>query len=786
MRAVIALGKTAKSNRIHQKEVSIRGLFKALTKHEIREKKDGNYFIFASFKGNRRNAHSVDKYYGATIDLDDTPLSIDEIREEFADFNYCIYTTHSHKLPGKGDRYRLVLPFSEPVNPQKYVQTILVLMHRLGASNVDTSSKALSRPMYLPACPAKKRKYSQAITHTKGKYFNPYEDANLTKAEQWEIDQQQDHEFKEKFDPNEEYSEGGRNDALTRLVGKFIHNGMDMNTIIGSSLAWNDANCSPPLSENEVKTIVESVYKAHKRNSKDSGWGADEIKRRIDKMDKDQDYDLAITLIAGSREKLKKSQVETLCKKASGKFGITLGTVKSELKEKFDERKIDVEEEEEEKQQLSAKGLKKEFADFIYLRLDDKVYCNTNGLRYGVDGFNRTYSHMTDKGTLLSLLLQYKCIKQADLRQFHPSEKEIFREQGIIYANSYVPVELDPEDGDVSPMLDHFKYLIPDRKERNILLNWIAFVIQNPGEKVRWMPILKGNKGIGKSIISDQILVPLLGLRNVTPVTSKVLKSDFNAWQIDTQLCVFHELKAGETLKERQHVTDTIKEFVTDPYIQAHFKGVDTFSVHNRCNALAFTNHEQPVIITPDERRFCFIKTGVRPKSSAYYKKLIKWFTSHHSEMYHYFLNRKIRNFNESEAPDTAATRELKLDSMLWPMNVINQMLNDKEHPMNIDGCMTWANIVEYVRHESAGRDLATAENLVKASSSQGYKLTNALKELGFVKWSAKGAGDRARVNGSLEKIWLHPNHLRLQGTKAAIKLCEKQKSIWDFEDESE
>jgi hypothetical protein len=65
-----------------------------------------------------------------------------------------------------------------------------------------------------------------------------------------------------KLDP---VAPGARNDTLARLVGKWVHSGMDLETAYLTACGWN-STLPQPLDEKEVKTTVESIFKTHERN----------------------------------------------------------------------------------------------------------------------------------------------------------------------------------------------------------------------------------------------------------------------------------------------------------------------------------------------------------------------------------------------------------------------------------------------------------------------------------------------------------------------------------------
>jgi len=118
-----------KNTRIKNTELTIDQLFERLQTPDIRNNKDGKYFVFARFKeGTKRKAINLVEYYGAVLDIDDTTLSLSDVEDIFKGWVYALHTTHSHKEPGKGKRYRLVLPFAKPVKIDKYRKVIFYLM----------------------------------------------------------------------------------------------------------------------------------------------------------------------------------------------------------------------------------------------------------------------------------------------------------------------------------------------------------------------------------------------------------------------------------------------------------------------------------------------------------------------------------------------------------------------------------------------------------------------------------------------------------------------------------
>lgn len=69
----------------------------------------------------------------------------------------------------------------------------------------------------------------------------------------------------------EKIGQGGRNDALTRMAGRWFGKRLDPDEVVLLALAWNRDYCDPPLAEGEVRRTVESIAK-RERNKSDGSY----------------------------------------------------------------------------------------------------------------------------------------------------------------------------------------------------------------------------------------------------------------------------------------------------------------------------------------------------------------------------------------------------------------------------------------------------------------------------------------------------------------------------------
>jgi hypothetical protein len=791
---VIALGKTVYSNEIKQKKITIDALFDILAEGKTRKSKDGPYFIFASFKENKRNASNVKFYYGATLDLDNTSITPKEIRGVLKPLKclYCFYSTHSHKAEGKGNRYRIVVPYSEPVSPEKHVDVTIYLNSLFGASGVDTSSKALSRPMYLPAYPSAREKYFYFYESRNDKLLNPEKEVEIPAYIKWEINELNYAETS-KLDITEEITEGGRNEHIARITGTLIQQGKTLQEIVDFCDEINQLKFNPPMKTRELATTVKSIWKSHTRNHEDKGWGYHQLLDRIKKTDSiERDLEHLLEGIADSLNNGKTSPLEadklTRAIKKRDK-DLSVVSLRKDIKEK---QNIDKTEKKKKKESLGIDEdldspiidkVKKEFESFYFVSSINMLYHRLYEMFYKLEGFNNQYTTLKqDFGyTKLSpfrILDEISAIKKVDAVKYHPGKEAIYRDYNEMKClNSFKKSKIEPHKGRIKPLLKHFKYLFKSEFERNVILDFIAFNYQNPGEKLMWTPIIKGKKGIGKSIIANNILAPLFGYSNINQLNnSKPLLKEFNSWQTESQIVVIHELYISNRLDVKQEVTEGIKSFITDMFLSVRKMHNDAFQTENVTNMMAFTNHEDSLYITPDERRFCMIRCEVEPRHPSYYKRLVEYLNHNQEAIAYYFANRKIETIDQFTLPETSYTKELIDSSMNWAEASLTEELNDKNSIINTTRALTWTTICHIIlsKIHSQGKSLSKIEDIFNGTSFAGRTLRQALVETGFKSYEFKSGGqNRMRINGQLERIWITPfgkQRKFYQGSLLAVK----------------
>jgi len=67
-------------------------------------------------------------------------------------------------------------------------------------------------------------------------------------------------------------AEGVRNNTIASLAGHLLRHGVDVTVALELLLCWNRVKCRPPLPDEEVAQVVESIGRLHAR---EAGFGKD-------------------------------------------------------------------------------------------------------------------------------------------------------------------------------------------------------------------------------------------------------------------------------------------------------------------------------------------------------------------------------------------------------------------------------------------------------------------------------------------------------------------------------
>jgi hypothetical protein len=208
----------------------------------------------------------------------------------------------------------------------------------------------------------------------------------------------------------------------------------------------------------------------------------------------------------------------------------------------------------------------------------------------------------------------------------------IMNDAGTTLANMWWPIETPQAEGDPAPFLLHLTKLLPDEGDRASLLAFVASLVQNPGRKFQWAPLVQGVKGNGKTLVATAV-ARCVGDRythfpNAADLSTGGLK--FTNWINGKLFIGIEEIYTGD----RRETMEGLKPIITNSRIEIQGKGQDQYTGDNRANIIAFSNHKDAVPKTDDERRWAIYYTAQQDfadlerdgMTGAYFPNLWDWF----------------------------------------------------------------------------------------------------------------------------------------------------------------
>lgn len=273
--------------------------------------------------------------------------------------------------------------------------------------------------------------------------------------------------------------------------------------------------------------------------------------------------------------------------------------------------------------------------------------------------------------------------------------------QGTSAVNSYWPVKVDRKAGDASMFVDHVKRLLPMGNDAEIVMTYMAAIVQNPGQKFQWCPLIQGPQGNGKTILIE-CMTNAVGHKYCHLPNARDLGgngSKFTAWLQRKLFIGVEEIYCAD----RREVTEMLKPLITNRRVEIQGKGADQITGDNRTNWLMLTNHKDAIPIDNNDRRYCILYCAQQSADeiiadgmdSKYFNDLYNWLRK--SDGFAIVTNFLLEyqcdaKFNPSElggimrAPKTTSTSE----AVILSIGVIEQEVLEAVEQGRPGFCAPW------------------------------------------------------------------------------------------------
>ncbi len=173
--------------------------------------------------------------------------------------------------------------------------------------------------------------------------------------------------------------------------------------------------------------------------------------------------------------------------------------------------------------------------------------------------------------------------------------------------NMWTDPGIDPLDGEPTIFLEHIKYLIPNERERKLLLQWLAWIVQHPDQKVMFAVLMVGRGGTGKSWLG-KLMERIFGADNVVLLSEESAVTEmFNGFSENKRFVFLHETPPDRMAE----ILDKIKGVITETTTHIRRLHMERYKADNFANVMAIANKDVKVDRT--NRRWAVIRAADDP-----------------------------------------------------------------------------------------------------------------------------------------------------------------------------
>lgn len=262
------------------------------------------------------------------------------------------------------------------------------------------------------------------------------------------------------------------------------------------------------------------------------------------------------------------------------------------------------------------------FERFCYIQSDDAYFDMGDRRELSRSAFNATFRHITCKSIHDGKRRVEASVSFDENRQakgsralvgltYAAGESVLVSRDGLVFGNRWRnarPSLAGAVPGSPAPWLRHLERLVPERAEREHLLNVLAFKVQHPEVKINHAILHAGTQGCGKDTLYAPFLWAVCGpdLKNRGLVDNDNLSATWG-YHLESEVLVLNELREPEA-SARRALANKLKPVIAAPpdTLPINRKGLHPYDMVNRLLVIAFSNDRVPISLESQDRRwFC-------------------------------------------------------------------------------------------------------------------------------------------------------------------------------------
>ena len=250
------------------------------------------------------------------------------------------------------------------------------------------------------------------------------------------------------------------------------------------------------------------------------------------------------------------------------------------------------------------------FKNVWYVKKDDRFWDNSTNDEYKKEAINIAYGKIFEAPVVKKFqsnpnaIIVERFVYRPDL--YKPGEK-IIEENGLKYINTYWPSDLEsikPTPDLIRPFFVLLSFLVPNKIEREWLLDFLCTIVQYPGRKIRHSILIYSKEfQIGKSSLF-KLIMKVLGLHNCSVIGPNQATDKGKGFLVNKQLVLIDEIKSKDDWGERNTLLNDLKPMMTEDLHEVRPLWKDYRTVRTCTNYFLFTNYENAISLPQNEVRY--------------------------------------------------------------------------------------------------------------------------------------------------------------------------------------
>ena len=328
---------------------------------------------------------------------------------------------------------------------------------------------------------------------------------------------------------------------------------------------------------------------------------------------------------------------------------------------------------------------------------EDKFFDMRTNRPLSPTSLNMKFSNLFSRKTnATDIFREYENHLLVEAKMYRPdlydANNRVIKDGQCKYLNTYIPGSLQPIKptmGDLKPFFELMNYLFPIEKEREHILNFLAFIVQNPGVKIRHAVLVYSKDyQIGKGSLFS-VMTDILGEDNCEPGSVRSIL-DKGVQFTNKILVLIDECRNAGDFAENKKLMNDLKIIITEERIQKRVLYKD-FGVTKQFNSfIIFTNNDDALSVSVNDARY-FVTENLEPrKEQKFYKDFHTWRKDKGSAFVKsYLLDRDLSKFDHTApAPSTEAKSKMaQTSSHILQIDMENRFKEGKE-PFNFNDQM--------------------------------------------------------------------------------------------------